>query len=375
MAHWAANSADHGIRGAGIARRSAGVPWGRGIPLGWFLHLSWALACTSFAGLGDTPAEPLGDSGSDGEGSGAGVPVVRPSLEAQPPAPGVDIPGATLPSESSIQPGGIGERDAGEASPPPANPEPVVDAGGPPPPEPAVPPCLGWALRLDGSNFASFPRVFEDDFTLEAWLQTTASRNGNSGFYGLGVFDADVAGAGANDDFATGVLNDRYAFAVGNPDTTVQGITPVTTGQWVHVAVTRRRSTGQLAIFVNGVLDAVAVTPNRAALAAAQSIVLGGATPERHFVGLIDEVRIWNVVLGAEQLASNLRVPPSGSEDGLVGYYSFEDQGPSETADGSPLGLAATLTGGPVSYAPSSALCPPALAQSVRDFVPARPPE
>lgn len=251
--------------------------------------------------------------------------------------------------------------DAATASPP-ANPEPAVDGGGAAPAAPEAPPCLGSALSLDGSGSVALPRVIEDDFTLEAWLQTSASRAGTSGYYGLGVFDADVAGAGANDDFATSVLNDRYAFAVGNPDTTIQGITPVTTGQWVHVAVTRRRDTGQIALFVNGVLDAVAVAPNRAALAAAASIQLGGATRERGFIGLIDEVRIWNVVLSAEQIASNQRVPPSGSEDGLVGYYSFDDQGPAETADGSPLGLAATLMGNPV-YVPSSALCSPDLAR------------
>jgi hypothetical protein len=38
-------------------------------------------------------------------------------------------------------------------------------------------------------------------------------------------------------------------------------------------------------------------------------------------------------------IASTLRERPSGSEEGLVGYYGFEDQGTYQTADGSALGV------------------------------------
>jgi Concanavalin A-like lectin/glucanases superfamily len=341
-----------------MVRQNGGDVVTRVFPAGVSLGLGWAIGCTSFAALDDTRIEPPSEPASIGNGSGGVGPVVPPYPDPIPGRLGPSVPEVVAPPPLN-QPAAVEVPDAGAASLPPEDLLPTPGGGASPPdPDVEVPACLGSALSLDGSTFASVPRVIEDDFTVEVWIQTTESLTGNSGFYGLAVFDADVPGSGQNDDFSGSVLNDRFAFAVGNPDTTVQGITPVSTGQWVHVAVTRRRSTGQLIIIINGVPDAVAVVPNRAALAAAMTISFGGSSLERNFIGLIDEVKIWNVVRDPAQIASNMRVRPNGSEEGLIGYYSFEDQASSQTADGSSMGLAATLTGAPV-YVPSSALCTP----------------
>jgi hypothetical protein len=64
-------------------------------------------------------------------------------------------------------------------------------------------------------------------------------------------------------------------------------------------------------------------------------------------------------VRSAQEIAAGMRQRPTGSEEGLVGYYPFEDQGTAQTADLSSRGLTATLTGNSV-YEPSSALCLPA---------------
>lgn len=323
-----------------------------GTVLCWCIPFGSALACTSFGNLFDAPPFPdVSEDAGVASGQPPPAPGSMPELPGVPGVPGVSVPVGQTPGAPPLPLPPSGSFDAGGPS------TPLADAGRPVP-DPPGEVCLGSALSLDGTNFAVIPRVVQDDFTIEAWIATTLSRMGTNAFYGRAVFDADIAGMGANDDFAASVLNDRFAFAVGNPDTSIEGITPVITGEWTHVALTRRRSTGEISVFVNGALDGSTVTENRAALTATMTIALGGASLERNFVGLIDEVKIWNVVREGSTIAASMRVRPAASEPGLVGYYSFEDRGAAETADGSALGLAAALMGSP-GYEASSALCAP----------------
>jgi Concanavalin A-like lectin/glucanases superfamily len=126
---------------------------------------------------------------------------------------------------------------------------------------------------------------------------------------------------GAQDDFSTEILNGHFAGGTGNPDLTLEGTSSVITGRWVHVASTRRAETGELTLVVNGILEASAVSSNRSSLTAPYAITFGGHSPVRGFIGLIDEVRIWNVVRSPEQIAAGMRQRLLGDEPGLVGYY------------------------------------------------------
>jgi len=44
-----------------------------------------------------------------------------------------------------------------------------------------------------------------------------------------------------------------------------------------------------------------------------------------YYHGMIDEIRIWSVVRTREELLKNVRKPLKGNEDGLVGYWTFDD--------------------------------------------------
>jgi hypothetical protein len=278
---------------------------------------------------GPTPVSASGGTSSMGGGSASGAPSAS-GAAAGPSAP-------------------AGGADAGA---------PSVDLPAPPTGTVADPACVGLALELDGATFASVVRTVEDDLTLEAWVKTRESLAGPSAFNGRAIFDSDVIGMGSPSDFAVTVLNDRIAFGVGGPDTTVQGLTVVTGNEWAHVAVTRQAATGQLRIFLNGALEAVATASNRGPLSGRPDLAFGGFSSTRKFIGSIDEVRVWNVSRSDAQISASMRERLSGSEQGLVGYYSFEDGGTAETADVSMLGIAATLTGNP-RYATSTALCAP----------------
>lgn len=212
--------------------------------------------------------------------------------------------------------------------------------------------CTGLALQLDGDAHVVMPRLVQDDFTLEAWVRTTASLQGTEHYQGRGLIDADVNGV--RDDFATEILNDRFVFGVSND--TLSGTSVVTTGEWIHVAATRRVDTGEMQVFVAGRLEASRVSANRASLADSASIALGGFASARHFIGEIDEVRLWNVVRTPEQIAASLRERLTGLEEGLVAYFNFDDGGVPATLDSSSE-VAATWVGG-AAYAPVAAPCP-----------------
>src|SRR5262249_45068397 len=147
--------------------------------------------------------------------------------------------------------------------------------------------------------YGTMPRPVQDDFTLEAWIKTRSSLPGTLFWQGLPIFHADVLGG--NDDFGAAVLNDTFAFGMGlgpgGSDVAVQATTIVPTDQWIHVAATRAKSTGQAQVFVNGVLEQSVIFPQTNSLSAAPMLAVGGNIVDSHYyAGELDEVRIWNVV-------------------------------------------------------------------------------
>jgi hypothetical protein len=228
-------------------------------------------------------------------------------------------------------------------------------------PNPDAPPCAGTALSLDGSSYAQIPRPVQDDFTMEAWIKTTASLTGTYAWEGRGLFFADASGG--NNDFCASILNNRFAFGVGNPnnaDLVISSISMVTTNQWTHVAIPRARATGALQVLVNGVVEAsMDPSPQLNSLTAATNLAIGGNAGAGHdFSGLIDEVRVWNIVRPVADIAATMRQRLVGNEAGLVGYWRFDDADAALAVDSSTRNVTATLIGAP-SWVPSDALCSP----------------
>src|SRR4029077_18000384 len=97
-------------------------------------------------------------------------------------------------------------------------------------------------------------------------------------------------------------------------------------------------------------------------LTAAANMTIGANTVDGHyFVGLIDEVRVWNIARSAAQIAATMRQRLAGNETGLVGYWRFDDVGGTTALDSSPRNAVTTFSGTPSSpaWVPSDALCAP----------------
>ena len=124
-------------------------------------------------------------------------------------------------------------------------------------------------IRID--NPAVPADVGVTDFTLEFWMKALASENtagalscgdDHNWIYGNIVFDRDRY----NQDrkFGLSIANGRFIFGVsgdGMGERTICGATSVLDNVWHHVAVQRRRSDGQMWLFVDGRLEAQATGP------------------------------------------------------------------------------------------------------------------
>jgi hypothetical protein len=173
--------------------------------------------------------------------------------------------------------------------------------------QPGLSPDLGFALYYDGLNdFTQTANVVGDDFSLEAWFNTSVSSpTGGHTYEGDGLVWADAWGTA--DDFILGVVNDQVSFFTGNPDTSVAGGQLVNDGQWHHVVATRQRG-GDVTLTLDGVEVATGPTSDEI-LDDNPEIHIGGNTlDDRHFQGFVDEVAYYDRVLAPAEILEHYRV-------------------------------------------------------------------
>ena len=230
-------------------------------------------------------------------------------------------------------------------------------------PPDAVPCLAGYAAQFTGASSLSVARPVQDDFTLEAWIKTTASRKGTMFYHGNGVIYADAppgSNPAGSDDFGTAILNDSFAFGIGNPDTTLQSNSKVTTGEWVHVAATRNKAAGEAHVFVNGVDEKSIITTQKSSLTDQATLSLGCTlNDQNHFIGLMDEVRVWNVARTEAEIVSTMHRRLTGNEPGLVAYWRFDDPSGTTAIDSSPAKAHATIAGTLDWVASDAPICAP----------------
>lgn len=172
-------------------------------------------------------------------------------------------------------------------------------------------------ISLLNSSGDSLPvNIGATDFTIEFWMRFNPGANSSPSctegqdtwIYGNILFDRDIFGVPDYGDYGISLYGGRIAFGVHNGTTgyTICGSTPLAANQWHHIAVTRR-TTGEMSIFVNGVLDRqysgpagdISYNVTRTVARSNEPFLVIGA--EKHdydssqypsFNGWIDEVRI-----------------------------------------------------------------------------------
>ena len=142
-------------------------------------------------------------------------------------------------------------------------------------------------------------------------------------------------------DWYTVIGNDEYEIHLDwnsrisvwdNGAGTLTGYQTIESNRWYHVAFVNDGQSRR--IYLNGLLD-VEANDAGALKDDVQQLWIGNdpAPPNRHFNCLVDEVRVWNVARSEEEIRNNINQHLTGAEDGLVGYWNF-DQGVAMDASG-----------------------------------------
>jgi hypothetical protein len=180
---------------------------------------------------------------------------------------------------------------------------------------------VGKAFSFNGSNSRaeladSSSLAFTASFTIEGWIKVNGLPT--SGSHGEILFRGDDRGG--LDPYSLSVepngnLSFQVTPAVGN-GSVLQ--TPISTGQWMHVAATLDDATGLMSLYVNGVLAAQTTTDVRpfANLDPTQNpgvgIGNGNGTSNYPFNGLIDELSVYNRALTPGEVLGLYKAGSSG---------------------------------------------------------------
>jgi len=162
-------------------------------------------------------------------------------------------------------------------------------------------------------------------WTLEAWVYPRASGNGSDQDI-ISKWDGAADASYIMQIDRTGVL--RVVTNNGSTQTIGLSNASLTNNTWHHVAATFEGTnlTGTLKLYVNGVLDKTitnALTP----INSTQPLAFGreGNYSGGTLNGIIDEVRLWNVVRTDAEIANNRNVRLAGTESGLAGLWRFDE--------------------------------------------------
>lgn len=215
--------------------------------------------------------------------------------------------------------------------------------------------CAGHALSLsaNGSGTASDAakaRVEIDlmndlptgsaNRTVELWAYMKSSdwtANQNTlFFYGPYPSARDADGFGLDFGSTSNSIGtiDPFTNAYFDNDNQASGVTAANP-QWVHFAMTWNGT--QVQAYVNGILKSSKSSDNatQKVLKTGTSIVTIGGYPgeNAYFADYIDEFRIWNVARTAAELLAAKDKALVGNEAGLVGYWQFNEDAGTTTAD------------------------------------------
>ena len=99
--------------------------------------------------------------------------------------------------------------------------------------------------------------------------------------------------------------------------------------EWQHVAINYDGSSSEIKIFINGIEQTLSYTGGQPSGNISDNINfdfrIGSASNGMTFNGIIDEIRVWDVVRRSDQIHSKMDNYLYGDEAGLVGYWQMDE--------------------------------------------------
>ncbi len=169
------------------------------------------------------------------------------------------------------------------------------------------------------NNYVRVTNLVCNDFSIAFWVKTSQTAGTGQWYKGAGLVDGDFPGP-AN-DFGTALCGGKFAFGVGNPDTTILSTSSIDDGAWHLCVATRQQATGAMCVYVDGNLQATGIGSRNTLNASAQLLFGAIASGGGYFNGSLDEVKIFSRALGSNEVAAlygNLVSAPSTAPAGLT---------------------------------------------------------
>ncbi|NUM46515.1 MAG: PASTA domain-containing protein [Anaerolineales bacterium] len=174
-------------------------------------------------------------------------------------------------------------------------------------------------LKFDGTSTyirlgpANSLGLTNNDFTIEAWVRADD----------LSGTDKTIMGndQGTLNNGLHLILRDRrpyFGFYMNDQ----AGRTELAPKLWYHLAFRFTKSTGEQAIFVNGVLDASSV--GHVPFQGISDLLIGRWNGGNYFNGAMTEIRVWNIARPAQAIRADMQKRLQGTEPGLMAYYRLD---------------------------------------------------
>lgn len=187
-----------------------------------------------------------------------------------------------------------------------------------------------YAIDFDGSddyvdvgNKPSLTTGITNALTAEAWVKAGALNQGS----GHRIAAAQYGGGSNGWIFRTSQSgNGRFwpHVNVGGTWYVIDGpVIPI--DEWTHIALTYDGET--LLGYINGVLIGQNTNPSGNLVLSGQTTIGASLSEPNNFDGLIDEVRVWNIVRSQAEIQATMKTELKGDEPGLAGYWRCNEGG------------------------------------------------
>ena len=173
------------------------------------------------------------------------------------------------------------------------------------------------------NNPSTYDLTSTGSVTVSAWVKTGASVvNSHCGIVKRGaLFTLET-----NDQYLLASSNDRFEFTLGNGTTFVTASTPgasLAANTWYFVTGVADANT--VSIYLNGNLSNTQTRLSGSPPTPALMLIGSWATSLGYWLGTIDEVRIYNRALSADEISRLYRLTtPTGVDTSLKGYWSLD---------------------------------------------------